>query len=189
MIVNIRDIDDQSIKDLFSPCSGCIYWEAPEKFGKDDRGEPKVTEHEAIKIKRDWFKRTQEIFASCGKILYVDGKAVGYSQYAPPGLVEHVAEYSQELFPPSPDAILISCLYIREGHQGRGLGDRLLQAVIKNLRERDYQAVETYSRDDSANNCSGPTKFYLKNGFKLLKTKRWENATFSLMRLGLKKRR
>ena len=77
MRIEIQEIDDQTIKDLFSPCNSCLYWEAPGKFGKDERGEPKVPEDEAIEIKRGWFKRTSEILGSCGKILCVDGKAVG----------------------------------------------------------------------------------------------------------------
>ena len=185
MRIEIRNIDEQTIKDLFSPCNSCLYWEAPEKLGKDGRDEPKVSEDEAIAIKQDWFKRASSLFGNCGKILYVDGEAAGYVQYAPSHLLEKVTEYSQELFPPSPDGILLSCLYIQGGYQGKGLGTRLLQVLIEDLRERGYQTLETYSRDDSANSSSGPTVLYLENGFKLLKTKKWGDATFSLVRLDL----
>ncbi len=185
MRIEIRDIDARTVNDLFSPCSSCLYWETAEKFGKDDRDKPKVSEDKAIEIKQDWFKRTSAMLGSCGKILYVDGKAVGYAQYAPPHLFEKVTEYSRELFPPSPDGILLSCLYIQAGYRGKGLGARLLQLVLEDLRERGYQTLETYSRDDSAVNSSGPTALYLENGFNLLKTKKWKNATFSLMRLRL----
>ncbi len=187
MKIEIRDINDHTITTLFSPCDGCIYWEAPEKFGKDKHGEPKVREDEAIKIKCSWFEKIQDTFGCGGKILYIEGEAVGYSQYAPPRLLPNVAEYSQHLFPPSTDAILISCLYIREEYRRKGLGVRLLQAVLENLRERGYDTVETYSRDDSVNNCSGPTEFYLKNGFRLIEKKKWEKTTFSLMMFKLTK--
>jgi len=153
----MKDFNNRAITDLFSPCNGCIYWEAPEKFGKDEHGKPKVREDEAIEIKRGWFKKIRDMFGCGGKILYVEGEAVGYSQYAPPQLLPNIAEYSPQLFPPSPDAILISCLYIREEYQRGRLGTELLQTVLNDLRERGYHAVETYSRDDSANNCSGPT--------------------------------
>ena len=185
MRIEIRDIDEHTIKDLLSPCNSCLYWEAPEKFGKDEKGQPQVPEVEAIEIKRGWFKRTSGIFGTCGKILYLDGKAAGYVQYAPPQLLEYVTEYSQELFPLSPDGILLSCLYIQAEYQGKGLGTRLLQAALEDLRERGYRALETYSRDDSVSNSSGPTVLYLENGFKSVKTQKWGNATISLMRLEL----
>lgn len=181
----IKDINDQTIADIFSPCNGCIYWEDPDNFGKDEYGKAKVEEDEAIEIKCSWFGKTRSMFGLCGKILYVKAEAVGYSQYAPPKLIPNVAKYSKKLFTPSPDAVLISCLYIRDEHQRAGLGTELLQAVLNDLRERGHHAVETYSRDDSLNNCSGPTEFYLKNGFSLLRTKKWENSIFSLVRFEL----
>jgi len=62
----------------------------------------------------------------------------------------------------------------------------LLQAVLADLKNRNFKAAETYARDDSPNNCSGPTNFYLKNGFTALKSKKWEKVPFSLMRKELK---
>lgn len=185
MSIEIRDIDERTFRELPPECGSCLYWEAPEKFGRDEKGNAGATKEEATEIKRDWFERTSQMLGSCGKILYVDGKAAGYAQYAPPHLFEKVIEYSQELFPPSADGILISCLYIQGGYQGKGLGTRLLQAVIEDLRERGCKALETYSRDDSADNGSGPTVLYEENGFKVLKAKKWGDGSFSLMRLEL----
>ena len=182
MEIEIRDIDEQTIKQLLPPCNSCLYWEAPEKYGKDEKGEPKTSKDEAIIIKQGWFKNTGSTFGSCGKILYIDGKAAGYIRYAPSHLFEKVTEYSQELFPPSPDALLLSCLHIQSAYREKGLGTRLLQTVLEDLRGRGYQAVETYSRDD-ANGSSGPTVLYLENGFRVLKKKKWKNAAYSLVRL------
>ena len=183
--IDIRDIDDQTFNDLLPECKGCLYWEAPGKFGEDIRYEHKLPKDESTEIKRGWFNTTRGIMGSCGKIIYDDGNAVGYAQYARPHFLENATEYSRELFPPSPEAILLSCLYVQTVHQGKGLGTRLLQAIIEDLRQRGYKALETYSRDDSPNNCSGPTTLYLENGFKILGTKKWGKAGFSLMRLEL----
>jgi len=116
----------------------------------------------------------------------VDGEAAAYSQYTLPNLLENVKEYSEELFPTSEDAVLISCLYVKEGYREWGIGVKLLRAILEDLKNRNYDAVETYARDDSSNNCSGPTDFYLENGFIRLKTKKWEKVPFSLMRKELK---
>ena len=123
------------------------------------------------------------MFSNCGKILYVDGKATGYAQYAPPRFLGNVTEYARELFPPSSDGILLSCLHVKTEYQGKGLGTKLLQSLLEDLRERGCQILETYSRDDSTVSSSGPTVLYLENGFRKLGTKKWGEATFSLMRL------
>lgn len=185
MKIEIRDINEQSFGDILPECRRCLYWEAPDKYGRDEKGNPRVTEGEAIEIKQGWFERAGEMMGSCGKLLYADGKSVGYAQYGYPHLLEKVTEYTRELFSPGPDGILISCLYIQAGYQGKGLGTRLLQAVIEDLRERDYKILETYSRDDSANNCSGPTVLYEENDFKAVEKKKSGDGTFSLMRLEL----
>ncbi|MFH1032527.1 MAG: GNAT family N-acetyltransferase [Chloroflexota bacterium] len=185
MKIAIKDINEHTFKELLAPCQSCLYWEAPEKSGKDEGDKPMVSESEAIEIKQGWFEKTGRKFGTCGKILYVDGKAAGFVQYAPPKFFNKITEYSRELFPPDPEGILISCLYINQAYQGKGLGTKLLKAVIEDLREKGYQALETYSRDDSTSNASGPTILYLENGFKLVKPKKWGNGTYSLMRLEL----
>lgn len=182
--IRIKCIDDQIIKDLFPPCNACIYWEAPKELNAIKKSD--IEKNRVIEMKQDWFKETQGVFGCCGKILYVDGEPVAYSQYTLPDLFENAREYSQHLFPVSGDGVLISCLYVKEGYRGRGLGTRLLRSVLKDLRKRGYEAVETYTRDDSPNNCSGPTVFYLRNGFTKLKTKKWGETRFSLVRVELK---
>lgn len=51
-----------------------------------------------------------------------------------------------------------------------GLGRRLLNEVIDDLRGRRFHSVQTFARDDSSNNCSGPTKFWLAQGFSVVAT-------------------
>jgi len=185
MRIEVKDIDAQSFVDLFFPCNSCIYWEAPELFVNGEHGRQRLSAKKATEIKYDWFKKTLKTFGHCGVLLYLDGKAMGYAQYAPPPLFSNVMEYAQSVSPPSRDAVLISCLYVIPEYQRRGLGKILLQKVIKNIGENGNRAIETYARDDSSDNCSGPTRFYLENGFTLVTTKKWERATFSLLRLKL----
>lgn len=176
MKITITTINDETIADLFTPCRSCLYWEAP----NIDR----IPDDEAFSIKQQWFKRTREKFGDCGKLLYINGRPAAYTQYCLPHLLEHAAEYARVL-PVSPDAILISCLYVCKGYRKNGLGTRLLQAVVNEVKERGYHAVETCARDDSPNNCSGPTAFYCKNGFYIRKKRVWEHAVISLVRCDL----
>jgi ribosomal protein S18 acetylase RimI-like enzyme len=80
-------------------------------------------------------------------------------------------------------AIFISCLFISEKNfRGKGLGEKLLEEVITDLRNRKLKAVETFARKGSANNPSGPIGLYLKKGFQV---KEEVDAEFVLVRLDL----
>jgi len=182
MRVEIKAINRDNLADLFSPCAKCIYWEGPDRFSIDEHGQPVDSLATASQIKKDWFIKTNDNFGICGLILYIEGESRGYAQFAPPRLLPNVAGYSPPLSPPTPDAVLISCLFIQEKYQRQGLGRQLLQAIMDNLQQRGFQVVETYARDDSSNNCSGSTIFYLRNGFTVIETRPWDQATFSLMR-------
>ena len=140
----------------------------------------KEKKEEILQKKLKWIQGTNKLFGNCGKILYLGGKAVGYSQYAPPEFLPHSADY--QAGPPSKDAVLISCLFIppRE-FRGLGLGTQLLQSIIDDLRDRGIQAIETFARRGNPNNPSGPVEFYLRNGFRVYKN----DSEFPLMRLEL----
>ncbi|MCX5971371.1 MAG: GNAT family N-acetyltransferase, partial [Coprothermobacterota bacterium] len=109
----------------------------------------------------------------------------GYAQFAPPDSFANAQAYALSLFPTSPDAILLTCLFIQKEFRGRGLGFELLQAVLLNLQQRGYSALESYGRDDSANNCSGPTQFLVHQGFHPVRQGSWEGISFSLVRRDL----
>ena len=67
MILEIKDIDEQVVKDLFPSCDSCLYWEVPEMFGRDEMGEPKVPPDEAIEIKQERIpERTHSFFSLLG---------------------------------------------------------------------------------------------------------------------------
>jgi GNAT superfamily N-acetyltransferase len=173
MIIS-KPLDTTTIHDLFPPCRACVYWEAPEQQGL-------ISEEEAFSLKKTWVQETCDTFSACGRLLYEEDIPVAYAQYCPPRLLKGVEEYTF-VSPVSLDAIFVSCLYVVEKYRTRGLGTYLLAGVLSDVKEQGWKAVETYSRDDSPNNCSGPTAFYLKNGFSLLKTREWEGAVFSLVR-------
>ncbi|MBO3840950.1 MAG: GNAT family N-acetyltransferase [Candidatus Brockarchaeota archaeon] len=157
-------------------CKYCIYWEFPEECVEpsgENRGK-------TLAKKVDWLRSARKVFGDCGKLIYVEGKPVGYAQYAPPKMLPRSAEYPAGR--PSGDAVLISCLFIAEKeYRRRGLGKKLLQSVIEDLRRRGVKAVETFARRNNPNNPSGPVEFYLKNGFMVLRG----DPEFPLMRIEL----
>jgi len=177
MEIRIVDIDNQVLRDLF--CKACVYWECPAQFRE-------VSPEKGERIKSEWFETTAALFNPCGKLLYVDDEPAAYCQYAPPQYVPGILEYGKLADCVDKGGVMITCLYVPEPHQRKGLGRRLLKEVVEELRSRGYKAVETFACDDSANNCSGPTKFYLAQGFMVVQTETFPGGmSFSLVRLEL----
>ena len=180
MKIRIADIDSHVLCDLFPGCSACVYWECPEKFKK------RKPDEEAVGLKSEWFETVATHFNPCGKLLYVADKPAAYCQYAPPQYVPGIPEYPTLARHVDRDGVMITCLRVSEQYQRKGLGRRLLHEVITDLKGRGVRSLETFARDDSSNNCSGPTQFYLAQGFTVVVTESFpEQILFSLVRLDL----
>ncbi|HIQ01796.1 MAG TPA: N-acetyltransferase [Anaerolineales bacterium] len=157
-------------------CKYCIYWEHPE-LCIDPATEVK---EERLALKRAWLRRVRGEWGSCGRLLFVGDKAVGYVQYAPVRFLPGADGYPAG--PVSEDAVLLACLFVpNPRHRRRGLGSALLAAVLQDLTGRGSKAIETFARRGSLENPSGPAEFYLKHGFRVLR----DDPEFPLLRLDL----
>lgn len=182
-MIEIVNITEQNLLDApewqghpFS-CKFCLSWEFPEEC-PDPMAEVK---EERLKRKQEWLRQVNQEFGNCGKLVYVDRKAVGFAEFAPARFLPNAAEYQSG--PVSDDAVLIPCLFIPEKkYQHRGLGSMLVQNILNELRSRGIKAVETFSRKSSSANPSGPVEFWQKHGFAILH----DDPEFPLLRLELK---
>jgi GNAT superfamily N-acetyltransferase len=157
-------------------CKYCIYWEHPELCV----GPTAQAKEDALHRKTEWLRTASLSFGNCGKLVYVDGVAVGYAQYAPPGLFPQAKNYPAG--PLDPMAVFIACLFIpRKEFRGLGLGSRLFESVLADLRQKGAKAVETVARKGGADNPSGPVEFYFNKGFKITR----EDVEFPLLHLDL----
>ena len=144
------------VQDIFSLCSGCIYWEMPEEF--DKQPSPKETE----RLKAEWFE-TQASDRVLGKAVRKGGKLVGFVQFGPPELYPQRLSYQSG--PVSRDAMLITCLFVGPEYRRKGLARRLLSLAEEAARQTGYSAIETFARRGSSDNPSGPIELYLECGF------------------------
>ena len=183
MEVEIKDVRDSNLKDIPESCRGCLYWSFPEEFERT-KAERSKYEQELEAKKRQWILQTLKEFGNCGKILYQNDVPVGYAEYGPSNRFPNIEEYkSRPIGKIEEGVVFLSCLLISDKNlRGRGLGEKLLDAVIEDLKKRGFEAVETYARRGSADNPSGPVEFYLKKGFYI---KDETNPSFPIVRRNL----
>jgi len=182
MKVSIKDITQENLGDIPEPCKSCLYWETPTEQSKHEWSRTEKARREAMKAA--WFLKTLKEFGNCGKILYVDDKPIGYAQYSSPDRLPNTMEYGAEKLRRAEESIaFISCLYISdENFRRQGLGKKLLDEIVADLKKRGFKAVETFARKESANNPSGPIELYLKKDFQ---TREEIDSDFALVRLDL----
>lgn len=183
MEATIRDITETNLKDIPEICSYCLYWSFPEEFERT-KAEISKRKQELTAKKRQWILQTLREFGSCGKLLYHKNVAVGYAEYGPSNRFPQIKEYkSQSIGKIEDGVVFLSCLYIADEKQrGKGLGEKLLDDVIADLKRRGFKAIETYVRKGFSENPSGPIELYLKKGFHI---KNEANPEFPIMRLDL----
>lgn len=167
--IRIETLTETNVKDLPElegppeSCRFCLYWEHPQEWNR-----LQSSADECLKRKTAWIKTVGEGFGAGGKVLYVEDQCVGYGQFAPIEYLPAVGDHPSG--PISPDAVLLSCLFIANPRlRKKGLGTRLLKAVIAELKNKGVKALETIARKGNPENPSGPAEFYLKAGFKVLK--------------------
>lgn len=183
MEVTIKDIKESNLNDIPETCSYCIYWSFPEEFERT-KSELSKRKQELIAKKRLWILQTLDKFGSCGKILYHKNVPVGYAEYGPSNRFPQIKEYkSQPIGKLEDGVVFLSCLYIANKNlRGKGLGEKLLDSIVADLKRRGFKAIETFARKGSPENPSGPVELYLKRGFHI---KDETNPEFPIVRLNL----
>lgn len=184
MKVEIKDIVESNLDDIPETCKGCLYWEFPKDSEKARENDLSKATLEPINKKKNWFIQTMKTFGICGKIVYRNNLPVGYAQYAPSTRLPNIASYkSKAVGRIENGTVFLSCLFIADKSlRGKGIGMKLLDNIVSDLKRRGFRAIETLARRGSANNPSGPVELYLKKGFYI---KNEANPDFPLVRLDL----
>jgi ribosomal protein S18 acetylase RimI-like enzyme len=167
--IRFFDLTPADVPELFTLCPGCVYWELPEEFEKSP---PRA---ETMRLKRQWIADHASGHV-LGKVARRGGEAVGFIQVGPPDLYPQQLNYAAG--PASPDALLVTCLFVKPAFRGRGLARRLLSLAEAAAREGGFAAIETFPRKESDNNPSGPIELYVKADFEILR----DDVEFPLVR-------
>ena len=160
-------LDDlaQLDEDLHAPCATCLFWQLdPVSRGRVAAGE-EAAEKEA------WVSHVLREWGSCGRVAVVDDCRVGYALYAPPAYLPGAGAFPTA--PVSPDAVLLSTVWVHPEHRGGGLGRMLVQGMARDLVKRGgIAAVEAFGdtrgpgRGAGRRTCVVPADFLGSVGFK-----------------------
>lgn len=165
-----------NLDDLPATCRRCVFWE----LGPASRRRPGETGSPALQ-KESWISVTLLEWGSCGKVLYVDGVAVGYVLYAPPAYVPRSTAFPTS--PVTPDAVLLTTAYVRPQFDGGGLGRMIIQSVAKDLTRRGVKAIEAFGDLRwQGPSCVLPAGYLLAVGFKTVR----QHPRYPRLRLELK---
>ena len=90
--------------------------------------------------------RGRGVFGSYAKVLVVDDEPVAYTQFGPLSAYPRGARL-RDLYPQLPSAPLpavITCIATTAGARRNGYARRLVEAVVEDLEQRGFAAVESY---------------------------------------------
>ncbi len=165
-----------NLPDLPGRCRACVFWELDPVSGEAAAraGRPEME-------KEAWISAVLLEWGSCGRIVYVDEKPVGFVLYAPPAYVPR--SFAFPTSPVSPDAVQLMTAWLNPAYRGQGLGRVIVQAVAKDLLRRGFKAIEAFGDARwTEPACVIPANHLLSVGFKTVRP----HHTYPRMRLELR---
>ncbi len=145
--------------DLAGSCRDCLFWEL------DPVRRMRVPAADRAEEKEAWVSQVLRDWGSCGRVALVDERPVGHAIYAPAAYLPGAAAFPTA--PVSPDAVLLSVVYVDPAHRGGGIGRMLIQGMARDLiRRKTVTAVEAFGDSRGARGCVMPADFLGSVGFK-----------------------
>jgi GNAT superfamily N-acetyltransferase len=140
----------------------CLFWElAPVSRAR-------VLDADRAAEKEAWLSEVLREWGSCGQVAVVDDRVAGIVCYVPAALAPGAAVLPTA--PVSPDAVLMTTMYVAPGRRGGGLGRMLVQGMARDLVKRGGpRAVEAFGVQADGRGqfgCVVPAGFLGAVGFK-----------------------
>ena len=170
-----------TLEDLPRRCRQCVFWELDPVSAERAcaTGDPGLE-------KEAWVSQALLEWGSCGKLIYVDGMAAGFTLYSPPAYVPRSMAFPTS--PISADAVLLMSAHVLPTFAGGGLGRMLIQGVARDMTKRGIRAIEAFGdakfgdEIDELSGCLAPADFFLAVGFKTVRP----HSRFPRVRLELR---
>lgn len=177
MARKLKALTPERVGDLPDICSRCAFWEMAAPLS------PECGSAEDVEMAKEWVRLVASEWGDCGRIVYIDGTAIGYAKYAPGRFFPQARQMAAG--PPSVDAVLLACLHVGPEVRDAGLGKVLLQSVLRDLVSRGERVLEAYGAADPLDRRHSPllsVGFLLKQGFSVTRP----HPRYPLMRLELR---
>ena len=141
------------------PCRSCLFW------GADPVSRARLAEGEETEARDAWLSWVLREWGSAGRVALIDGAVVGHAIYAPVAFFPGAAGIPTS--PPSPDAVLLSTVYVDPSARHGGVGRLLVQGMARDLVQREITAVEAFGDTRGrSTGCVMPAEFLGRVGFK-----------------------
>ena len=151
---------------LEGPGGTWLFWQL------DPVARDRVCPDEAAPEKEAWVSSVLRDWGSCGRVVLVDDRPVGYAIYAPDAFLPGAGGFPTA--PVSPDAVLLTNVWVHPHHVGGGLGRMLVQGVARDLIKRGgIRAIEAFGDTRGPGrrgSCVMPSDFLGSVGFKTQRT-------------------
>jgi GNAT superfamily N-acetyltransferase len=150
--------------ELAAPCGSCLFWEL------DPVRRRRVHAGDETREKEAWLSQVLREWGSCGRVVAVDDRPVGFVIYVPPSYAPGADGFPTA--PVSSDAVLLTTAWIDPRYAGGGLGRMLVQGMAKDLIQRGgVRAIEAFGDVGPASGlhgqrCAAPAEFLARVGFK-----------------------
>jgi len=165
--IEIRSLNNENIDDLVNIC-----------VSQSDVRHAQ-TLREGSLVKKKWIEKALRTFGSCAEIAYVNDEPIGFVEFYPGPmfpLLRHLLGDRK--------VVLVTCVFVggkrtsglQREYQSRGVGSRLIQAMIEDLKHRRIPCFSGEKAEEIAVGswCSHTgfpealprfKKFFFKNGF------------------------
>lgn len=141
------------------PCRSCLFW------CTDPVSRARLHDDEATPARDAWLSWVLREWGSAGRVAIIDGEVVGHAIYAPVAFFPGAAGIPTS--PPSPDAVLLSTVYVDPTARHGGVGRLLVQGMARDLVTREITAVEAFGDTRGrSSGCVMPAEFLGRVGFK-----------------------
>lgn len=141
------------------PCRSCLFWST------DPVSRARLGSGEETQARDAWLSWVLREWGSAGRVALVDGEVVGHAIYAPAVFFPGAAGIPTS--PPSPDAVLLSTVYVDPSARHGGVGRLLVQGMARDLVKRNIAAVEAFGDTRGRSyGCVMPAEFLGRVGFK-----------------------
>lgn len=158
MVRHIEKLTLDHLPELaLNSCASCVHWQ----LDPVRRATPGI---DAQAEKAAWVSTVLREWGSCGSVALVDGQVVGHIMWGPPAHLPGLASYPTA--PVSPDAVVLTNVFVHPEHRRAGLGRQLIRSMAKEMvKRRDVRAIETIARTNPTRGCEIPQEFLLAVGF------------------------